>query len=79
MVLVVFKCTINGTWVFQIFHKRYLFDLYPKWYLIAQNLLFRNQPDETIEAVNKKKKNELDQKTITTCPHVSQLHIHHFE
>jgi len=41
----------------------------------AQNNLFRNQPDETIEAVNKKK-NELDQKTLITCPHVSQLHIH---
>jgi hypothetical protein len=84
MVPEVFKCIINGISVFY---------LYPNWYLITQNNLFRNQPNETIEAVNKKKKkkkkkNELDQKTIITCPHVSQLHIqyldlkmyiHHFE
>jgi hypothetical protein len=47
MVPRVFKYIINGTSVFY---------LYPKWYLITQNNLFRNQPDETIEVVNKKKK-----------------------
>jgi hypothetical protein len=48
MVPKVFKCIINGTSVFYF---------YLKWYLITQNNLFKNQPDETIEAVNKKKMN----------------------
>jgi hypothetical protein len=46
MVPGVFKCITNGSSVFYF---------YPKWYIIKQNNMFRNQPDETIEAVNKKK------------------------
>ncbi len=52
MVPGVFKCITNGSSVFYF---------YPKWYIIKQNNMFRNQPDETIEAVNQKT-NELDQK-----------------
>jgi hypothetical protein len=54
----VFKCVINGTWGFHIYHK-----MVPGVFkfiingTLAQNNMFRNQPDETIEAVNKKKMN----------------------
>jgi hypothetical protein len=81
MVPRVFKCIINGTTVFYF---------YPKWYLITQNNLFRNQPDETIEAVNKKKmkltknNNNMDDMFHNfTFIHIQcldlKMYIHHFE
>jgi len=41
------KFITNGTLVFYFYHK---------WYLFTQNNLFKNQLDETIHSVKKKKK-----------------------